>query len=132
MTMVKPSLILGLLFAGAAASSAAFAGEVCTPLPSAVQSISVSYISQQSELQKLDEQLDAYLQPCLRPITPENRKTSCANGRVVAEQVLRVIGRIDEAGKKNTFLSNVKMKSYKTSNALLDYMKKAAADKTCS
>jgi hypothetical protein len=131
-TMMKPILIFSVLFAGTLASSAALADEMCMPLPSAVQSVSVSYISQSSELQKLEEQLDAYLQPCLKPITPANRKTSCANGRVVAEQVLRVIGRIDEAGKKNAFLSNVKMKSYKTAVALQDYMKKAVADKTCS
>lgn len=130
--MMKPSLIFGVLFAGTTACSAAFAEELCMPLPPALQSVSVLYISQSSELQKIEEQLDAYMQPCLEPITPANRKTSCANGRVVAEQVLRVIGRIDEAGKKNAFLSNVKMKSYKSAVSLQDYMKKSYADKTCS
>jgi len=49
----------------------------------------------------------------------------------LGEQVLRVIGRIDEAGKKNAFLSNVKLKSYKTASGLLDRMKKLSADKVC-
>lgn len=111
--------------------SAVRADAVCAQLPTSLQNASVSYISQSSELQKLDEQLEAYLQPCLQPVSMDNRKAICANGRIVAEQVLRVIGRIDEAGKKNAFLSNVKMKSYKTGEGLLDKMKKQVADKAC-
>ena len=110
---------------------AARAADACAPLPASAQNVSVSYISELSELQKLDELLDAYLQPCLQPPTAQNTKALCSHGRVVGEQVLRVIGRIDEAGKKNAFLSNVKMKSYKTASALLERMKKLAAEKVC-
>jgi len=116
---------------GAGAQSAQ-ASDQCAPLPAAVQNVSVSYISEASELQKLDDLLDSHLQPCLQAPTPQNTKALCSHGRVLGEQVLRVIGRIDEAGKKNTFLSNVKMKSYKTASALLERMKKLSADKVCS
>lgn len=107
------------------------AAELCAPLPAAVQNVSVSYISESSELQKLDDLLDSHLQPCLQPPTPQNTKALCSHGRVLGEQVLRVIGRVDEAGKKNAFLSNVKMKSYKTASGLLDRMKKLSLDKVC-
>ncbi len=110
---------------------AARAVDACAPLPGAVQNISVSYISETSELQKLDDLLDSHLQPCLQAPTPQNTKALCSHGRVLGEQVLRVIGRIDEAGKKNAFLSNVKMKSYKTASGLLERMKKLSADKVC-
>lgn len=115
-----------------AGSTAVFAGDACSHLPSSLQNVGVSYMSQSAELQKLDDQLEAYLQPCLQEVDSVNRKTICANGRVVAEQALRVVARIDEAGKKNAFLSNAKMKSYKTGVALLDHMKKLVADKTCT
>lgn len=107
------------------------AADLCAPLPAAVQSVSVSYIHEQAELQKLDELLDSHLQPCLQPLSAQNTQAICTHGRVLAEQVLRVIGRVDEAGKRNAFLSNVKMKSYKTASTLLDQMKKLGADKTC-
>ena len=128
---MKPTILIGLFFAGFACVSAVRADAVCAQLPASLQNVSVSSISQSSELQKLDEQLDAHLQPCLQPVSADNRKAICANGRIVAEQVLRVIGRIDEAGKKNAFLSNVKMKSYKTGEGLLGQMKKRVADKAC-
>ena len=111
--------------------ASAQAADVCAPLPSSVQNVSVSYISETAELQKLDELLDSHLQPCLQAPTPQNTKALCSHGRVVGEQVLRVIARIDEAGKKNAFLSNVKMKSYKTASGLLERMKKLGADKVC-
>lgn len=107
------------------------AADACSQLPSSVQNISVSYISQPTELHRVDVQLDAYLQPCLVSLNPDNSKAVCANGRVVAEQVLRVIARIDAAGKQNSFLSNAKLKSYKTATGLLDRMKALFADKTC-
>ena len=115
-----------------AVAQTAQASDQCAPLPSAVQNVSVSYINESTELQKLDELLESHLQPCLQPPTPQNTKALCSHGRVLGEQVLRVIGRIDEAGKKNAFLSNVKMKSYKTASALLERMKKLNADKVCS
>lgn len=112
-------------------AQAAQASEQCAPLPASVQNISVSYIREQSELNKLDDLLESHLEPCLRSLTPQNSPAICSHGRVLAEQVLRVIGRVDEAGKRNAFLANVKLKSYKTASALQEQMKKLAADKTC-
>lgn len=91
----------------------------------------MSHISEGGELQKLDNQLGAFLQPCLQDLAPQNSKAICANGRVVAEQVLRVVARIDDAGKRNDFLANAKLKSYKTASGLQDRMKKFAADRSC-
>ena len=125
-----PSFLLCVVLCSAGWQSAQ-ASELCAPLPSSVQNVSVSYISESAELQKLDELLESHLQPCLQPPTPQNTKALCSHGRVLGEQVLRVVGRIDEAGKKNAFLSNVKMKSYKTASALLERMKKLSADKVC-
>lgn len=116
---------------GWALAQSAQASELCAPLPASVQNVSVSYISESAELQKLDDLLDSHLQPCLQPPSPQNTKALCSHGRVVGEQVLRVIGRVDEAGKKNAFLSNVKLKSYKTASGLLERMKKLSADKVC-
>jgi hypothetical protein len=107
------------------------AASLCAPLPAHVQEIGVSHISQGAELQKLDAQLEGFLQPCLE--TPDNRNTRaiCTQGRVVAEQVLRVIARVDAAGKHNAFLANAKLKSYKTGVILLERMKQLSADRTC-
>ncbi len=110
---------------------AVLAANACVQLPSSLQNVSVNYISQAAELEKLDAQLHAHLQPCLQPIDADNRKAICANARMVAEQALRVMARVDEAGKKNAFLANAKMKSYKTGVAVLDYTKKLAADRAC-
>lgn len=109
----------------------AHAESTCIQLPASVQNISVSYISNADDLTKLDETLGAYIRSCLEPVTTSNIKLICSNGRVNAEQVLRVISRVDAAGKHNTFLANAKMKSYKTAVALLDRMKEYAADRTC-
>ena len=103
----------------------------CSPLPASVQNISVSYISKADELSKLDETLSNHLQPCLEPLTASNSKAICTHGRVNAEQVLRVVSRVDEAGKHNPFLANAKMKSYKTGVGLLERMKSLTADHTC-
>lgn len=127
---MKSVVLIGVLASGVAACPAVWA-DACTQLPASLQNASVSHISQAAELQKLDEQLDVSLQPCFQPVNADNRKNVCANGRVLAEQVLKVVSRIDEAGKKNAFLSNAKMKSYKTGVALLEHMKKLAADKIC-
>lgn len=124
-------LCVVLSWALAQMASPAQAAELCAPLPVSVQNVSVSYISDSAQLQKLDDLLDSHLQPCLQSPTPQNTKALCSHGRVLGEQVLRVIGRIDEAGKKNAFLSNVKLKSYKTASGLLDRMKKLSADKVC-
>jgi len=128
------NLVMRLLVfvAGVVGSSLAFSKEVCTQLPASLQTVGVSNIGQTAELQRLDEQLEGYLQPCLVPLSPQNRKNICANGKLVAEQALRVVARIDEAGKKNPVLSNAKMKTYKTGVALLDQMKKHASDKACA
>lgn len=111
--------------------ASAQAESTCRPLPSSVQNISVSYINKAVELNKLDETLGSYLQPCMEALTASNSKSICANGRVAAEQVLRVISRVDDAGKHNAFLANAKMKSYKEGSALLDRMKSYEADRTC-
>lgn len=129
--MKHVSQLFLILVLGYSAASPVFAAQECKELPSGVQAISVNNISQNSELQKLDNQLDDFLQPCLQDLTPQNSKAICANARVVAEQVLRVVARIDDAGKRNDFLANAKLKSYKTASGLLDRMRKFAADKTC-
>lgn len=127
---MKSFVRMAVLASGVAACPAVWA-DVCTQLPASLQNVSVSQISQAAELQKLDEQLEASLRPCFQPVNAGNRKSVCANGRVLAEQVLMVVSRIDEAGKKNALLSNAKMKSYKTGAALLEHMKKLSADKIC-
>ena len=107
---MKPSskLFLTVMF-GTLMTCQVSAAEFCTELPSTLQAISVSYIKDGAELQKLDNQLDAFLQPCMQALTPQTSKAICANGRVVAEQVLRVVARIDDAGKRNDFLANAKL-----------------------
>jgi hypothetical protein len=107
------------------------AAETCKQLPSSLQSISVSYIGKASELQHVDEQLSQYLQPCLASLDASNTKAICSNGKLAAEQALRVIARVDAAGKHNAFLSNAKMKSYKEGISLLDRIKSLVADRTC-
>jgi hypothetical protein len=67
----------------------------------------------------------------MEPLGPDNTKAICQNGRLVAEQVLRVHARVDAAGKHNAFLNNAKMKSYKTGAALLEQMKALAAGHAC-
>jgi hypothetical protein len=42
-----------------------------------------------------------------------------------------VVARIDDAGKRNDFLANAKLKSYKNASVLLDRSKQLAADRTC-
>ena len=116
---------------GLSASVTVFSRDLCAQLPPSLQNVSVSYISQPSDLHKLDEQLEGHLQPCLAPLNAENRQAICTYGRIAAEQALRVVARIDEAGKKNPHLKNAKMKTYKTGVVLLDQMKKLSADKTC-
>ena len=111
---------------------AAQASGLCAQLPSSLQNVSVNGITEAESLNKLDEQLDAYLQPCMEPPDARNTRAICDNGRVVAEQVLRVVGRIDMAGKHNAFLSNAKLKSYKVASALLDKRKKLATEHVCA
>jgi hypothetical protein len=112
-------------------AGSAGASGVCTQLPASAQNISVSYIQQANELQKVDDLLEGYLRPCMEPLGPDNTKAICQNGRLVAEQVLRVHARVDAAGKHNAFLNNAKMKSYKTGAALLEQMKALAAGHAC-
>lgn len=109
----------------------ALASESCSQLPDALQTISVNHISQNSELLSLDDKLDAYLKPCLAPVNEQNKKTICANGKVTAEQTLRVVARIDQAGLRNPFLAKAKIKSYKTALILLDRTKQLHANGTC-
>jgi hypothetical protein len=109
----------------------AFASEICSQLPDALQTTTVNHISQNSELLSLDNKLDVYLKPCLSPITEQNKKAICANGKLAAEQALRVVARIDQAGLRNPFLANAKIKSYKTALILLDRTKQLRADGTC-
>ena len=119
-----------LCFSALGCLSAA-AEEVCEQLPASLQNISVSYISNNSELQNVDEKLSHYLRPCLAPLDAKTTKAICSNGKLAAEQALRVVARVDAAGKRNAFLSNAKMKSYKESVTLLDRMKSLVSDRTC-
>ncbi len=107
------------------------ANENCTQLPDALQTTPVNHISQNSELLSLDNKLDLYLKPCLAPVNEQNKKAICANGKLVAEQALRVIARIDQAGQRNPFLANAKIRSYATGSTLLERLKQMRANGTC-
>ena len=120
-----------VLAASMAITLPAWASENCSQLPDALQTTPVNHISQNSELSSLDNKLDIYLKPCLAPVTEQNKKAICANGKLVAEQALRVVARIDQAGLRNPFLANAKVRSYANGSALLDRMKKLRADGTC-
>jgi hypothetical protein len=109
----------------------ALATEMCSQLPDALQTTPVNHISSNSELLSLDNKLDVYLKPCLSPVTEQNKKAICANGKLVAEQTLRVVARIDQAGSRNPFLANAKIRSYANGSILLERMKQLRADGTC-
>jgi len=109
----------------------ALATEMCSQLPDALQTTPVNHISQNTELLSLDNKLDVYLKPCLAPLTEQNKKAICANGKLVAEQTLRVVARIDQAGLRNPFLANAKMRSYANGSTLLERMKQLRANGTC-
>jgi hypothetical protein len=129
MKMNPASLVLA---ASMAITLPALATENCSQLPDALQTIAVNHISQNSELNSLDDKLYQYIKPCLATVTEQNKKAICANGRLAAEQALRVIARIDQAGSRNAFLANAKVKSYKNAVALLDHTKKLRANRTCN
>jgi len=92
-----------VLAASMALTLPALAAENCAQLPDALQSIAVNHIAQNSELLSLDNKLDTYIKPCLSPVTEQNKKAICAHGKLVAEQALRVVARIDQAGSRNPF-----------------------------
>jgi hypothetical protein len=116
-----------MAFFGASAS----ASELCTQLPASLQQAGVAHITTAAELQALDEQIEPYMQRCLAPLNSDNTKAICSHARLAAEQALRLIGRLDTAGKHNAFLANAKLKSYKSAVALLERGKKLAADHAC-
>ena len=120
-----------LLAASMAITLPALASEICSQLPDALQTIPVNHISQNSELSSLDSKLDFYLKPCLAPVTEQNKKAICANGKLVAEQALRVVARLDQAGSRNPFLANAKVRSYNNGSILLERMKQLRANGTC-
>lgn len=128
---MRVSAVTLVLAASMAITPPALASEICSQLPDALQAIPVNHISQNSELLSLDNRLDFYLKPCLAPVNEQNKKAICANGKLVAEQTLRVIARIDQAGLRNPFLANAKIRSYANGSTLLDRMKKLRADGTC-
>ena len=109
----------------------ALATEMCSQLPDALQTTPVNHISSNSELLSLDNKLDVFLKPCLSPVTEQNKKAICANGKLVAEQALRVVARIDQAGSRNPFLANAKIRSYANGSILLERMKQLRANGTC-
>ncbi len=121
-----------VLVASMAFTLPALANENCSQLPDALQTTPVNHISQNSELLSLDNKLDVYLKPCLAPVTEQNRKAICANGKLVAEQALRVVARVDQAGLRNPFLANAKIRSYANGSILLERMKHLRANGTCS
>jgi hypothetical protein len=121
-----------VLAASMALTLPALATEICSQLPDALQTTPVNHISQNSELLGLDNKLDIYLKPCLAPVTEQNKKAVCANGKLVAEQTLRVVARIDQAGLKNPFLANAKIRSYANASILLDRMKSLRTNGTCT
>jgi hypothetical protein len=128
---MRVSVATLLLAVSTAFTFPALAAEVCSQLPDALQATPVNHISQNSELSSLDNRLDTYLKPCLAPVTEQNKKAICANGRLVAEQTLRVVARIDQAGLRNPFLANAKVRSYNNGSILLERMKQLRANGTC-
>jgi hypothetical protein len=120
-----------LLAASMAITLPALASETCSQLPDALQTVPVNHISQNSELSSLDSKLDFYLKPCLAPVTEQNKKAICANGKLVAEQALRVVARLDQAGSRNPFLANAKIRSYAIGANLLERMKQLRTNGTC-
>lgn len=111
--------------------SVAHANGLCEPVPTKVQNINVSYIDQRDALQDLDDQLLDIVNACLDISSPERKQAACKNGRVAAEQVLRVIGRIDQAAKHNDFLKTAKLKSYKLSVQLLERSREMERQPDC-
>ena len=128
---MRVSALTLVLAASMAFTLPALATENCAQLPDALQTTPVNHISQNSELLSLDNRLDIYLKPCLAPVTEQNKKAICANGKLVAEQTLRVIARIDQAGLRNPFLANAKVRSYANGSILLERMKQLRANGTC-
>lgn len=128
MSVSAPTLVLA---ASMVIALPALAADHCFQLPDVLQSIPVNHISQNSELQSLDNKLDVHIKPCLSPVTEQNKKTICANGKLVAEQALRVVARIDQAGLRNPFLANAKIRSYATASLLLERMKQLRTNGTC-
>jgi hypothetical protein len=128
---MRVSAVTLVLAASMALPLSALATEMCSQLPDALQTTPVNHISQNSELLSLDNKLDMHLKPCLASVTEQNKKAICANGKLVAEQALRVVARIDQAGLSNSFLANAKIKSYKTALSLLDRTKQLRAKGTC-
>ncbi len=126
MSLIQYGVLLWMGFAGAA-----WADPVCQWVPAKVQNINVSYIDQREALQDLDDQLIDIVQACLDISTPDKKKLACEKGRVVAEQVLRIIGRIDQAAKHNDFLKTAKLKSYKLSVGLLERSKEMEKGPEC-
>ena len=113
------------------AQHAAQATALCEPVPAKVQNINVSYIEDRNVLQELDDQLIEIVNTCLDIGSAEQKMAACKNGRVTAEQVLRIIGRIDQAAKHNHFLKTAKLKSYKLSVQLLDRSKEMERGPEC-
>ncbi|MEY2659203.1 MAG: hypothetical protein RLZZ123_375 [Pseudomonadota bacterium] len=111
--------------------SVAHANGLCETVPAKVQNINVSYIDQRDALQELDDQLLDIVNACLDISSPERKQAACKNGRVAAEQVLRVIGRIDQAAKHNDFLKTAKLKSYKLSVQLLERSREMERQPDC-
>ena len=128
---MRVSALTLVLAASMAFTLPALATENCAQLPDALQTTPVNHISQNSELSSLDNKLDIYLKPCLAPVTEQNKKAICANGKLVAEQALRVVARIDQAGLRNPFLANAKVRSYANGSILLERMKQLRANGTC-
>ena len=128
---MRVSAVTLVLAASMAVSFPVLAAENCTQLPDSLQTTPVNHISQNSELSSLDNKLDFYLKPCLAPVTEQNKKSICTNGKLVAEQTLRVIARIDQAGLRNPFLANAKIRSYANGSILLERMKQLRANGTC-
>ena len=128
MTVSAATLVLAVSMA---VTFPALANEMCVQLPDALQTTPVNQISQNSELLSLDNKLDTYLKPCLAPVTEQNKKAICSNGKLVAEQALRVVARVDQAGLRNPFLANAKIRSYDNGSILLERMKQLRANGTC-
>ena len=120
-----------VLAASMAITLPALATEICSQLPDSLQKIPVYHITQNSELLTLDNQLDFYLRPCSAQVTEQNKKAICANGKLVAEQALRVVARIDQAGSRNPFLTNAKIRSYANGSNLLERMRQLRTNGTC-
>lgn len=111
--------------------STAQAAALCASLPDNLSNVPVANISSLSELNRIDDRLVDALSPCLSPASADAIKAVCSFGEIAAQQTLRIVARIDTAGKRNEVLKNAKLKAYAFANRLLDDVERLRERKQC-